>query len=103
MHNAAIVADVITAAERDGAHSHGLMRLPGYLATLASGWIDGRAVPSVVDGAPGVVMTDARNGFAQVALAAARGQLLDKARTNGVATLSIRNSRRVACRSISSW
>lgn len=95
-HNAAIVAGVIAAAERDGAHSHGLMRVPGYLSTLASGWIDGRAVPSVVDAAPGVVTADARNGFAQVALAAARNLLLDKVRATGIATLSIYNSHHFA-------
>ena len=96
LHNAAIVADVIAAAERDGAHSHGLLRIPGYLSTLASGWIDGQAVPSVRDAAPGVVTADARNGFAQVALAAARKLLLDKARTTGIATLSIDNSHHFA-------
>jgi delta1-piperideine-2-carboxylate reductase len=35
--NAAIVARVVVAAERDGTVSHGLFRLPGYLATLRSG------------------------------------------------------------------
>jgi delta1-piperideine-2-carboxylate reductase len=95
-HNAAIVAGVIAAAERDGARSHGLMRMPGYLSTLASGWIDGQAVPSVVDAAPGVVTADARNGFAQIALAAARRLLLDKARATGIATLSIYNSHHFA-------
>jgi delta1-piperideine-2-carboxylate reductase len=96
LHNAGIVAGVIAEAERDGAHSHGLMRVPGYLSTLASGWIDGQAVPFVIDLAPGVVSADARNGFAQVALAAARGLLLDKARANGVAALLIRNSHHFA-------
>lgn len=95
-HNAAVIAHIIAVAERDGARSHGLLRVPGYLSTLASGWIDGRAVPCVVDAAPGVVTVDARNGFAQVALAAARGLLLDKVRATGIATLSIHNSHHFA-------
>ena len=35
--NAAALANTITAAERDGSHSHGLFRLPGYVASLRSG------------------------------------------------------------------
>ena len=35
--NAAAVGRTISAAERDGAVSHGLFRLPGYLASLRSG------------------------------------------------------------------
>lgn len=35
--NAHAVASTLAAAERDGCQSHGLMRLPGYVATLKSG------------------------------------------------------------------
>ena len=34
MENAEAVAATILAAERDGASSHGLFRLPGYVASL---------------------------------------------------------------------
>jgi delta1-piperideine-2-carboxylate reductase len=47
--NAGPVAETVVAAERDGAASHGLLRLPGYISTLKSGWVDGRAVPVVAD------------------------------------------------------
>ncbi|MBI3514002.1 MAG: Ldh family oxidoreductase [Proteobacteria bacterium] len=94
--NARIVAAVVVAAERDGSRSHGLLRLPGYVATLKSGWVDGTAVPDVVDAAPGLVATDARNGFAQVALAASRTVLEAKARAAGIAALAIRNSHHFA-------
>ena len=71
-------------AERDGAHSHGVFRIPGYLSTLASGWVDGRAVPRVEDVAPGYLAVDAGNGFAQPAYRAAYSALVAKARANGV-------------------
>jgi delta1-piperideine-2-carboxylate reductase len=51
--NAAPLAETVVAAERDGSPSHGLLRLPGYVATLQSGWVDGRAMPVIVDAAPG--------------------------------------------------
>ena len=62
--NAGPVAETVVAAERDGTASHGLLRLPGYVATLKSGWVDGQAMPVVIDAAPGLVATDACNGFA---------------------------------------
>lgn len=93
---AAILADNCASAQRDGSDSHGIFRIPGYVATLASGWVDGKAVPQVTDAAPGFVTVDAKNGFAQPALAAARALLLEKARANGIALLAIHNSHHFA-------
>ncbi|WP_407311009.1 Ldh family oxidoreductase [Pseudomonas sp. nanlin1] len=84
------------AAQRDGAHSHGVFRMPGYLSSLASGWVDGRAVPLVEDIASGYVSVDAAGGFAQPALQAARALLVSKARSAGIAVLAIRNSHHFA-------
>lgn len=94
--NARIVAGVVAAAERDGSRSHGLFRLPGYVSTLKSGWIDGRAVAVVTDSAPGLVAVDAANGFAQPALAAGTPMLREKVRTQGIAAIAIRNSHHFA-------
>jgi delta1-piperideine-2-carboxylate reductase len=90
--NARPVADSIVACERDGTASHGLLRLPGYVATLKSGWVDGRAIPVVADAAPGLVATGAANGFAQPALRASAPLLRDKARRQGIAAVAIRDS-----------
>jgi delta1-piperideine-2-carboxylate reductase len=81
--NAAPVAETIVAAERDGSASHGLLRLPGYVATLKSGWVDGRAVPVVTDAAPGLVLVEAGNGFAQPALRASTPLLRQKPAARG--------------------
>lgn len=48
--------------------------------------------PRVEDVAPGSVRVDAENGFAQVALAEARGLLVEKATDNGIAIVEIRCS-----------
>ncbi|WP_395813311.1 Ldh family oxidoreductase [Devosia sp.] len=87
-----ILAQNMAAAERDGARSHGVFRVAGYLGSLASGWVDGKVEPIVEDVAPGFIRVDGRNGFALPALAAARNQLIAKARANGIALLAIRNS-----------
>ena len=93
---AEILARNCASAERDGAHSHGIFRIPGYLSTLASGWVNGKAVPVVTDVASGFVRVDAGNGFAQPALEAARALLVDKARSAGIALLAIHNSHHFA-------
>ncbi|NLC36986.1 MAG: Ldh family oxidoreductase, partial [Alcaligenaceae bacterium] len=93
---AAILARNVAEAQRDGADSHGIFRMPGYVSTLASGWVDGHAVPVVTDAAPGFVSVDARNGFAQPAHQAAQPLLLDKVRSQGIALLAIHDSHHFA-------
>ena len=87
--NASAVADTITLAERDGCHSHGLFRLPGYIASLKSGKVNGNAAPKVETLAPAVLRTDADNGYAPLALKIARDPLAQCARDNGIAAMSI--------------
>ena len=89
---ARILADNMAAAERDGAHSHGVFRVAGNLGSLDSGWVDGKTVPALEDIAPGVLRADGRNGFSLPVLELAREPLMAKARTNGIALLTIRNA-----------
>jgi delta1-piperideine-2-carboxylate reductase len=87
--NAGAVADVITAAERDGCHSHGLMRVAGYVATLKSGKVNGHANPTVEHIAPAVVRVQGDAGFAPLAHARGRGALIDTVKTQGIAAMSL--------------
>src|SRR5262245_66349531 len=82
---ARVVAEAVVAAERDGATSHGFFRLPGYVADLATGWVDGRAEPVVEDGAPGLVRVDAASGYAPGAPADGRARFVAQARPRGTA------------------
>ena len=87
---ATILADNMALAEGDGAHSHGIFRVPGNLGSLDSGWVDGHAVPVIEDVAPGMLRADGRNGFSLPVLAAAHDALVTKTRTNGIAMLTVR-------------
>lgn len=93
---AAVLSQNCASAQRDGAHSHGIFRMPGYLSSLASGWVDGAAVPVVEDAGPAFIRVDAANGFAQPALAAATPLLVEKVRAAGIAILAIRSSHHFA-------
>ena len=85
------VADIVTAAERDGCKSHGLFRVPGYMKSIRSSKVTPDAVPVVSELAPAIVHVDAQNGFAPLALEVGRQPLADKARSQGIAALAINN------------
>jgi len=91
-HVASLLASNMAGAERDGAHSHGVFRVRGNLGSLESGWLDGKAVPVLDDVAPGMLRADGRNGFSLPVLAMAAEPLMAKARTSGVAVLSVRKA-----------
>ena len=88
----AAITEVVTAAERDGCHSHGLFRVPGYCRAVLSGTVSGTVEPKVSDIAPGVVRVDAGGGYSPPAILAGRDLALHKARENGIACLVIHNS-----------
>lgn len=89
---AAVLAENCASCERDGSTSHGVFRIPGYVGSLKSGWVDGRAEPRVEEAGPAFLRVDAANGFAQPAFLAARDRLVGMARDSGVAVMAIRNS-----------
>ncbi len=90
--NAKILAENCASCERDGSLSHGIFRMAGYVSSLASGWVDGKAVADVEDVGPAFVRVDAKGGFTQPAMLAARPLLIEKVKANGVAVLAIRRS-----------
>lgn len=87
--NAVAVAGTMTAAEGDGCPSHGLFRLPGYVASLDSGKVNGRSRPRVERRAPGVVRVDGDGGFAPLGLATGRPALIEAAQQQGVAVMAL--------------
>ncbi len=89
---ATLLAENMAGAERDGAHSHGVFRIKGNLGSLDSGWVDGKAVPTLEDVAPGMLRADGRNGFSLPVLAMAAEPLMAKARANGIAILTVRKA-----------
>ena len=65
--NARAIADVMSAAERDLCHSHGLFRLPAYIGALKSGKVNGSARPTYEHISPAVIRVQGDNGFAPLA------------------------------------
>lgn len=87
--NAAALAETMTHAERDGSHSHGLFRLPAYVASLRSGKVRGDARPTLRQLTPALLKLDAHNGYAPLAHKTGLPALAAAAQENGVALLAI--------------
>ncbi|HRA23420.1 MAG TPA: Ldh family oxidoreductase [Usitatibacteraceae bacterium] len=89
---AAPIARTITQCERDGTRSHGLLRLPGYIEAVRSGWADGTVLPRVTARSPSMLVIDAGNGFTHLALAQSECELAGMAMATGIAVLLIGNA-----------
>ena len=94
--NANILADTIMRAERDGSDSHGLFRLPAYVAGLKSKKINGKARPELQNVAPSVIKVLGNNAVAPMVLSLGLPAVIDLAKKNGVAVLAIKNSHHMA-------
>ena len=94
--NASILADTIMRAERDGSVSHGLFRLPAYVAGLKSKKINGKARPELKNVAPSIIKVLGNNAVAPMVLSLGLPAVIDLAKKNGVAVLAIKNSHHMA-------
>jgi len=94
--NASILSDTIMRAERDGSLSHGLFRLPAYVAALKSGKVNGKARPEVKKISPSVIKVLGNSAFAPMVLKVGLPELIKLAKETGVAVLAITNSHHMA-------
>ncbi|MCC6177716.1 MAG: Ldh family oxidoreductase [Chloroflexi bacterium] len=90
--DAALVADTLIAAEVRGVTSHGLIRLPAYLQNLRDGVVEPRSRPAMVAEGPAVALVDGRRAMGQVASKMAMDLAIARARTSGIAAVTVRNS-----------
>jgi delta1-piperideine-2-carboxylate reductase len=83
----ALVRTVVT-AERDGSLSHGLFRVPGYVASLRSGKVNGNARPKVSNKTPVIINVDGDDGYAPLSIERGVPALVKAAQEFGVAVLA---------------
>ena len=87
--NAEALADIISRAERDGSHSHGLFRVPGYVKALRSGKVDGKAKPTIKYITPAVIRIDGHGCFAPLAQSIGLPALVEATNQIGIGALSL--------------
>ncbi|KAL8298083.1 hypothetical protein RB601_002744 [Gaeumannomyces tritici] len=90
--DAAIVASCLVQADLRGVDSHGVNRIPSYVARIRQGVLDPAAVPELRQVTPAAAQVDARNGFGFVAAHRAMAAAVDMARVFGLGMVSVRRS-----------
>jgi delta1-piperideine-2-carboxylate reductase len=94
--NAEVVAKTVTHAERDGSVSHGLFRIPGYVAALKSKKVKGNSLPTINYLTQNTIRVDGDYGFAPMAIQIGIPALVKTTNKHGVGVLAITNTHHFA-------
>ena len=94
--NAEAVATTVSTAERDGSVSHGLFRIPGYVASLRSKKVNGKANPNVKEQTQNIIKIDGDYGFAPLAIKKGIPHLVKATNKHGIGILTISNTHHFA-------
>ena len=94
--NAEAVSRTVTNAERDGSISHGLFRIPGYVASLKSKKVKGNASPYNKHLTKNTIRVDGDYGFAPTAIQVGIPALVEVTNNHGVGVLTITNTHHFA-------
>ncbi|MCX6251935.1 MAG: Ldh family oxidoreductase [Bacteroidetes bacterium] len=91
--DAAIVGDVLVSADMRGVESHGLIRLASYYGSrIQKGFIDPKTPWKVIHETPSTALIDGGNGCGQVVGKRAMEMCIAKAKTAGLAAVSVKHS-----------
>ncbi len=100
---AATTARCIVASDRWGIGSHGLMRLPFYLARLQAGGIKPAAQLKTVTDLPSLVVFDGDDGLGHWQLQKAAEVAAERAMVNGIAAVGVGRSNHCGALGIYVW
>jgi len=90
--NANAIANTVWMAERDGCSSHGLFRIPGYVGSLKSGKVNGKADPKLERTAPSILWVNGDAGYTPLALERMFEDFEGLTKAQGVAVCAITNT-----------
>ena len=100
---ATTTARAIVASDRWGIGSHGLMRLPFYLARLQAGGINPKAQMKTVTDLPSLVIFDGDDGLGHWQLQMAAEVASERAKINGIAAVGVGRSNHCGALGIYVW
>jgi LDH2 family malate/lactate/ureidoglycolate dehydrogenase len=89
---AALCADTLVQADLWGHQSHGVMRLPWYMARLRAGVCDPLAEPELAVDGGAIAVLDSREAMGQISAARAAQEAVARAKRHGIGAVAVRNS-----------
>lgn len=90
--DAALIANSLLQADLWGHQSHGLLRLPWYVARIRSGAMRADARPETLIDTGSLLLLDGHDGIGQVLTEHARVEAVQRAREHGIGAVGVRNS-----------
>lgn len=90
--DAALLADSLATADLRGIHSHGVLRVPDYVAKLTSEGVDPRGTPRVVTDAGAALVIDGGNSMGQIGLSFAMDRAIARAADTNLALATVGGS-----------
>jgi uncharacterized oxidoreductase len=92
---AAWMAKLLVRANLRGHDSHGVIRVPQYVASWKKGEADPKAEPAVVQDGPATALVDGKKGFGQIVARRGMEVAMAKAAAVGVAAVGVYNSNHI--------
>lgn len=90
--DAHLAADTLVQADLWGHQSHGVLRLPWYVARLRAGVCDPVAQPELVVDAGAIAVMDGHDAMGQVLTARAMEEAIRRAKAHGIGAVALRRS-----------
>lgn len=90
--NAAIVAKCLVEADIRGVDTHGMNRLPSYIARIQSGVLSPTAQPEVTQVTPVVAAVDGKNAFGSICASMGMSRAVEMAEQYGIGMVGIKHS-----------
>lgn len=89
--DAELLTETLVVADLQGVHSHGVMRVPNYVKRLRTG-VNPKGRPRMVKDNGAVLLIDGNNSMGQIGSTFAMRQVIERARTTGVAAAAVGGS-----------
>lgn len=90
--HASLVASNLISADLRGVDTHGMQRLPSYIARIRTGVLNANGTPTLTTPTPVVTLVDGNNVFGAVAADAGMSAAVASAETYGIGLASVRRS-----------
>jgi LDH2 family malate/lactate/ureidoglycolate dehydrogenase len=90
--DAGLLADSLIHADLRGIHSHGVLRVPEYVAKLTRKGVDPKGSPRVVRDSGAVLVVDGDNSMGQIGCSFAMRTAIERAQTTNLAAVALRGS-----------
>ena len=90
--DAALLSESLVYADLGGTHSHGVLRVPEYVAKLSGSGVDPKARPQIANDNGACLVVDGNNSMGQIGAHFAMSKVIERCDEFGIAAAAVRGS-----------